>query len=152
MSDSWRVIWSSCDILLCQRSCGVNVKNVVCCFLIARDRHWKTATTRLTRKQVISHRTHSASDREPSKTAKLHLECGSLISHIAPYFEISAQTLSFVSSPACLHCWFFFFCHDILCTNATHNRKYNHLGKKNNNVQSHKHTYDNYIIKVLLAG
>lgn len=25
-SDSWRVIWSSCDILLCQHSSGVNVK------------------------------------------------------------------------------------------------------------------------------
>lgn len=142
-------------------SCGlavtyiyVSARVVSVCFLFARDRCWKTATTWLTHKQVISHRTHvlkdSASDKEPRKPAKLHLECRALISHIAPYFEISAQTL-FMSSSACLHCWFFFFCHSVHIGNTQQinkNRKY-HLSKKNNNVQSHKHTYDNYIIKVL---
>lgn len=150
MSDSWRVIWSSCDILLCQRSCGVNVKNVVCCVFLLPG----TDTGRLPphdwHVNKLFHIEHTPPVTEnPAKQP--NCRCRSLISHIAP-FKISAQTLWFMSSSACLHCWFFFFSHDILCTNATHNRKYHHLGKKNNNVQSHKHTYDNYIIKVLLAG
>lgn len=123
--DSWRVVRSSCDILLCQRSSGVTVKTP--CVVLSycpgqtlEDCHRTAdASTSYVTLNTLAERLR---DRKPKKPAKLHWESRSLISHIAPYFEISAQTLSFMSSSACLRCWFFFFCHEILYTNAKRNR------------------------------